>query len=114
MGDKILLRQALYNLLKNAVIYNRENGHVTVSLGKNADKIVCRISNTGPGISLTNQGKIFDRFFRGDTSRTRSNDGFGLGLPLAREILRAHGGETNLIKSDLEDTTFEFFIPVKN
>ena len=110
-GDQTLLRQAFYNLLKNAVHYNFANGHVEFALFQTPGKIVGRISNTGPGISQSNQAKIFDRFFRADTSRTRSHDGFGLGLPLAREILRAHEGDIVLLQSDSEKTTFEIELP---
>ena len=106
-GDKTLLRQAIYNLLTNAVHYNLPNGVVKISLGQTAGRVSCTISNSGPGISQRNVAYIFDRFFREDSSRTRKQDGFGLGLPLAREIVRAHGGDVRLLKSDTETTTFE-------
>ena len=70
-----------------------------------------RVSNTGPGISPTNQNKVFDRFFRADFSRTRKHESFGLGLPLAREIAKAHGGNIVLVASNSEKTTFEFKLP---
>ena len=110
-GDQVLIRQAIYNLLKNAVLYNQSSGRVEVSLTRSAHLIKGRICNTGPGISTRNRDRIFDRFFREDTSRTRSHDGFGLGLPLAREIISAHGGDIILVKSDLEETVFEFNLP---
>ena len=110
-GDETLLRQAFYNLLHNAVRYNWPNGTVRVSLAKTESEIVTRISNTGPGISPRNIDKVFDRFFREDASRNRRNDGFGLGLPLDQEIVRAHGGEITLERSDDEETVFECRLP---
>lgn len=105
-GDPVLLRQACHNLLRNAVHYNRENGWVEISLSGDADKITCRISNTGPGIAPENQDRIFDRFFREDPARARTRGGFGLGLSLAREIIRAHGGDIRLEHSDTAHTCF--------
>jgi heavy metal sensor kinase len=110
-GDETLLRQAFYNLLHNAVRYNWPNGMVRLSLSLNGSQVACRISNTGPGISPRNIGRVFDRFFREDASRNRRNDGFGLGLPLAREIMRAHGGEITLEGSNDEETVFECRLP---
>ena len=110
-GDESLLRQAFYNMLANAVRYNCPNGRVSVVMQKTGDLIKCRLTNTGPGISVRNFERVFDRFFREDTSRSRGQNGFGLGLPLAREIFKAHGGSVNLSKSDLEETVFEVHLP---
>ncbi len=110
-ADESLLRQAFYNMLANAVRYNRPNGRVSVVMRKTEDWIYCQISNTGPGISARNFERVFDRFFREDTSRSGSQKGFGLGLPLAREIFNAHGGSVLLSKSDLEETIFEVNLP---
>jgi signal transduction histidine kinase len=110
-GDETLLRQAFYNILHNAVRYNWPNGRVKVSFSKIGSEIVGRISNTGPGISARNIDRVFDRFFREDVSRNRGNDGFGLGLPLAREIVRAHGGDIILERSDDEETVFVCRVP---
>lgn len=113
-GDKTLLRQAFYNLLSNAIRYNRPNGFVRVSLQEKSGMLTVRISNSGPGIRPTNQNKVFDRFFREDVSRARKHDSFGLGLSLAREIARAHGGNIILLTSDSEETTFEVILPTGN
>jgi two-component system heavy metal sensor histidine kinase CusS len=110
-GDQTLLRQAIHNLLTNAVRYNHSNGVVGISLHKKPGLLTIRVSNTGPGISPTNQNKVFDRFFRADFSRTRKHESFGLGLPLAREIAKAHGGNIVLVASNSEKTTFEFKLP---
>ncbi len=110
-GDGILIRQALYNLLSNAVRYNQPNGKVIIGLQKENTDVMCRIANTGPGIAPRNQGKIFQRFFREDSSRSRQQDGFGLGLSLALEIVNAHGGTLQLEKSDFDETVFCLRLP---
>ncbi len=110
-GDGTLIRQALYNLLSNAVRYNQPEGKVVISLEKEKSDVVCRIANTGPGIASRNQGKIFQRFFREDSSRSRQHDGFGLGLSLALEIVNAHGGTLQLEKSDFDETVFCLRLP---
>ncbi len=110
-GDPVLMRQACHNLLLNAVRYNRENGWVKGSLSQDAERITCRISNAGPGIAPQYQEGIFDRFFREDPARSRSQGGFGLGLSLAREIVRAHGGDICLEQSDADETTFIVQLP---
>ena len=83
-----------------------------VELKRVSDDVVGMVSNTGPGIAPTNQERIFERFFREDSSRNRAADGFGLGLSLAFEILRAHGGNLWLERSDLEETVFRFRLPM--
>ncbi len=111
-GDPVLLKQACHNLLLNAVRYNRENGWVKVSLSRTAGSASCRISNSGLGIAAEHKERIFDRFFREDPSRARTQGGFGLGLSLAREIIRAHGGEIYLEHSDSHHTTFVVQLPL--
>lgn len=110
-GDPVLLRQACHNLLSNAVRYNQKDGWVNVAISKEADRVTCRISNAGPGIAPEYQSRIFARFFREDPSRARSQGGFGLGLSLAREIIRAHGGDISLAQSDEDQTTFVLSLP---
>ena len=110
-GDETLIRQAIYNLLSNAVRYNQPKGRVDIRLKHEGSDVVCRITNTGPGISPRNKDKIFQRFFREDTSRSRQKDGFGLGLSLALEIVRAHRGSLQLEKSDFEETVFNMRLP---
>jgi two-component system, OmpR family, heavy metal sensor histidine kinase CusS len=95
-GDANLLEQALQNLASNAVKYNRPGGRVRFELRRMATHAVVRISNTGPGIAPADRERIFERFFRGDPSRGRT-DGVGLGLSLSREIVRAQGGDIVLL-----------------
>ncbi len=107
-GDPILLRQALLNLIVNAIKYNQADGEVRFFLSKEKDdQIQIVVENTGPGISKEDRERVFHRFHRGDKARSRDVDGFGLGLCLAQEIVRGHGGDLQLIRADEEVTRFE-------
>lgn len=90
MGDKVRLQQLIYILLDNAVRYTKE-GSITCSLRLQGEKIELAIKDTGVGIAKEDLTHIFDRFYRGDTSRKR--DGTGLGLSIAKTIVDAHGGK---------------------
>ncbi len=105
--DSGLLRQALQNLISNAVKYNEPDGKVSVLLEENESEIVIVVANTGPGIPENEREKIFDRFHRADKARSRNVDGFGLGLNLAMEIIRGLGGDLSLARATAEMTKFE-------
>jgi len=105
-ADRSLLQMAVLNLLSNAVKYNRSGGRVTVDLTTTGDEIALTVCNTGPGIPAGDQRKVFERFFRGDRTRSRAIDGLGLGLSLAREIVIAHQGRLALQESTPERTCF--------
>ena len=108
-ADPVLLRQAIQNLVSNAVKYNQTGGSVGCRLFPvdGAAETVIEVSNTGPGIAEEEQDKIFDRFYRIDQSRSRDVDGFGLGLNLAWEIVRAMNGELLLVESNEKITRFQ-------
>jgi len=105
-ADRALLHTALLNLLVNAVKYNEPGGRIRVRLAANAARVVLEVGNSGPGIAAADQARIFDRFHRVETARNRNVDGIGLGLSLAREILRAHGGDLTLDESRAGWTNF--------
>lgn len=106
-ADPGLLRTALLNLLVNAVKYNEPGGRVRVKLESAPHQLVIAIGNSGPGIPAADQNLVFSRFHRADASRQRQVDGIGLGLSLAREIVRAHGGELILRESRPGWTDFQ-------
>ena len=91
-ADQSYIRQALLNLLDNAVKYNVESGAISVSLKKSGSLALFRIANTGHEIPKDREAHIFERFYRADPSRTFDVVGSGLGLSICREIALAHGG----------------------
>jgi heavy metal sensor kinase len=103
-GDSDLLEQALQNLAVNAVKYNRPQGRIHFELSRESDRIFIRVTNTGAGVAPAEREKIFERFYRADSSRSQQVPGVGLGLSLSREIIRIHGGDLKL-EENLEDLT---------
>jgi heavy metal sensor kinase len=93
MGDEIRLRQLMLNLVDNAIKYTPNGGKVTLSLERNNGNASFMVEDTGIGIHPRHLGKIFDRFYRVDKSRSRLPDGLGLGLSISKWVAEAHGGE---------------------
>jgi signal transduction histidine kinase len=106
-GDRILLSTAIHNLFGNAVKYNQPHGRITLQARSEGTHLSIVIGNTGPGISKEDQPRLFERFFRGSPRSGQRPDGIGLGLSLAREIIRAHGGEIALEESRAGWTCFK-------
>jgi heavy metal sensor kinase len=93
-GDPDLLTQVLQNLATNAVKFNRgDPGAIEIALRAANGRALLHMANTGEPLSAEEQKRIFERFYRGDPSRSRRVDGVGLGLSLAREIAASHGGD---------------------
>jgi signal transduction histidine kinase len=111
-GDAHLLRRVLLNLIDNAVRYNRDGGSVGLALRCDGNEAVLVIGNTGPGIPEDRRAELFQRFFRLDADRNRGTGGSGLGLSLCREILAAHDGRIELVKSDNGRTEFAVRLPL--
>lgn len=95
-ADPDLFKQVIQNLTSNAVKHNTEDGLIRFRLKEHGDRVIFTISNTGAPIPEADRGKIFDRFYRVDKSRSRAVPGSGLGLSLAREIIHAHKGSLRL------------------
>ncbi len=95
-ADPDLFKQVIQNLTSNAVKHNTEGGLIRFRLKEQGDRVIFTISNTGAPIPEADRGKIFDRFYRVDKSRSRAVPGSGLGLSLAREIIHAHKGSLRL------------------
>ena len=106
-ADRALLHTALFNLISNAIKYNEQDGKISFRLNSAESKAVFTIGNNGPGIPLEDQPKIFTRFFRGGRVKSPVVEGMGLGLSLAREIVRAHGAELSLQESRAGWTCFK-------
>ena len=110
-ADPVLLHQLVQNLSSNALRYNQTDGHIRFALGRSGSHLVLVVANTGPMIPEPDREKIFERFHRADASRNRS-EGIGLGLAIAREIARAHGGDLVLCKAGPGETAFQLSLPL--
>ena len=110
-GDPDLLAQVVQNLVGNAIKYNVDHGFIRMELESRPGGIRLAVTNSGPPIQAEAQSRLFERFYRGDPSRTRAVEGAGLGLSLSREIARAHGGDLILERSDDAGTTFTLTLP---
>ncbi|HEY9827639.1 MAG TPA: ATP-binding protein [Stenomitos sp.] len=95
-GDRDLLTQVLQNLVDNAAKYNLSDGWIKIVAKRQGQDVITTVTN--PSAQALSEGgdRLFDRFYRGDPARTRQVEGTGLGLSLAREIVRAHQGELTL------------------
>jgi two-component system heavy metal sensor histidine kinase CusS len=111
LGDRAMLRQAISNLLSNAIRHTAPKGSVTITLAELSDrKVSVAVKNPGPGIPAVHLPRIFDRFYRADPSRVRQNEGAGLGLAIVKSITEAHGGRAEVFSSQ-GATTFMLTLP---
>jgi len=113
-ADEALLRRMIVNLLDNAIKYTPPGGRVSVSCDAEDSRYVMTVSDTGLGIPLDLQPRIFERFFRADKVRSRSGSdggGAGLGLSISEWIVQAHGGKLELTRSDKDGSTFTVYLP---
>ena len=113
-GDRDRLKQVVVNLIGNAINYTPKGGAIVVGLGKVADRAQLIVTDNGPGISPEDLPHIFERFYRGEKSRTRQKDGkgFGLGLSIAYWIVRNHGGRIEVNSTVGQGTTFCVWLPL--
>jgi two-component system OmpR family sensor kinase len=115
-ADEDLLRRMILNLLDNAIKYTPEGGNVSVSCDSAPDGYELSVTDSGPGIPVDMQSKIFERFFRVDRARSRTgrDGGAGLGLAIARWIAEAHLGRIELVRSDAAGSAFKVYIPASS
>jgi heavy metal sensor kinase len=110
VADRLTLTQALVNLLDNAIKYSPHEATIVVTVSSNGEAHVL-VTDQGPGIPPEHRHRIFDRFYRVDQSRARSDGGVGLGLSIARWAVEANGGRLTLHRSDASGSTFRLSIP---
>ena len=108
-ADRDRLRQALANLVDNAIKYTPRGGRVDLSAIADQNAVVIRVSDTGPGISEQDLPRIFDRLYRGDQSR--ATRGLGLGLSLVRAYVEAQGGSVSVKSTPGNGSVFEVRLP---
>ena len=113
-ADRDKLAIAYHNLIGNAVKYTPAGGKVAVSVEATADRLAVEVRDTGFGIRPDEQERIFERFFRSADPRVVQIVGTGLGLPLAREIVRLHGGEVTVESQLDQGSTFTATLPIAN
>jgi len=105
-ADIGMIERALSNLLENALIYTQEKGKVSVEIKDKESKVSVKVSDNGQGISEMDLPHVFDRFYRGDKSRT--SEGTGLGLAITKKIIEAHDEHINVKSQIGHGTTFQF------
>jgi two-component system, OmpR family, heavy metal sensor histidine kinase CusS len=114
VADKALVKLALSNLISNAVKYTPSGGKIQVELGKEtSNKAFIRIVDNGNGIPEEQQAFVFDRFYRGDPSRSQQIPGDGLGLAIVKAIMTAHKGKITLTSTLQKGSTFSLLFPTK-
>lgn len=112
-GSDTLIYRLLFNLTENAIKYNRPGGSVRLSVTPEPEKLLIRVSDTGPGIPEHFQRSVFQPFFRVDKSRSREYGGVGLGLSLVWEIVKLHGGTVCVENSSEAGTTVAVSLPLR-
>ena len=110
-GDRLMVRRAISNLLSNALRHTPAGGRIVVHVDDTGDSAVkLSVENPGDTIAREHLPRLFDRFYRVDSSRQRLSDGAGLGLAITRSMLRAHGGDA-VIRSECGMTVCELHFP---
>jgi heavy metal sensor kinase len=112
LGDRVFLRQALVNIIHNAVKYSPVGGAISVIVQNDpAGQVRLEVADDGPGIPPEHSERIFDRFYRVDESRSGGGGGTGLGLSIAQWAVRAHGGDICLLSAKGQGCTFQICLP---
>ncbi len=111
VGVKRLMFEVIYNLCDNAIKYNKNGGKVNVNITESGADITCKISDTGIGISLEHQPRIFERFYRVDKSHSRKSGGTGLGLSIVKHAVMYHNGSVLLESRPNVGTTVTLKFP---
>ena len=107
-AEQSKIEQVLYNLIDNAIKFSNDNSKIFISVYSKHDSVFISVKDTGIGISKKDIGKIFDRFYKSDTSRGKDKKGTGLGLAIAKEIIQAHGENIDVIITEGAGTEFIF------
>jgi len=107
-----LLDEILFNILDNATKYNRENGKILVEMKPRATSVILSITDTGIGIPRSQQNRVFERFYRVDSSRTGRQNGTGLGLSIVKNAVQIHGGKVSIASVEGEWTRISVKFPL--
>lgn len=111
-GSATYCEQMIYNLVDNGIRYNKPGGRVSVATGEDDQgRPVISVSDTGIGIPLDQQDKVFERFYRVDASHSKSTGGTGLGLAIVKHAVQYQGGTIEIHSKPGEGTTFQLTFP---
>ena len=110
-GDRARLKQVVLNLLDNAIKYTPSGGSITVDVRADDNRIACSVSDTGEGIPPDDVPYIFDKLYRARRANRRPVEGSGLGLTIAQQIIRAHGGDLAVQSEPGKGSTFTLTLP---
>jgi signal transduction histidine kinase len=111
MADRTILRQALVNLIDNAVKYSPVKGEIRVRVTENGRDAQIEVEDNGPGIPPEHRGRIFERFYRVDKARTRAEGGSGLGLSIAQWAVSVNGGRIDVQGAPDQGAIFRISLP---
>jgi len=111
IGDRVVLRQALLNLVDNAIKYSPPGGKIEVLVAQAGQGTLIDVSDTGPGIPTELRSRVFDRFYRVDKARSRDNGGTGLGLAIAKWAVEVNGGQLTLEPATGIGSRFRITLP---
>jgi signal transduction histidine kinase len=111
-GDQSQLRLLVKNLVDNALRYTSADGSILVEVFRQDTEAVLRVADTGAGIPLSAQSRVFERFFRVDEARDRAHGGTGLGLSIVKHVVDLHGGRVSLDSELGEGSTFTVSLPI--
>jgi len=110
IGQASMLRQLFFNIIDNAIIYTPENGKINIALSTNTNHVIVKVIDTGIGITSEDQKKIFERFYRVDSSRSQTK-GYGLGLAICQSIVSIHRGHIDITSKPGKGTTVSVYLP---
>ena len=108
--DPILIGQVLRNLLDNALKYSPSHSELRLEISRHSDRVKVALTDRGPGISQKDEGRVFEKFYRGENQRTH---GSGLGLSICQGLVVAHGGVIEVGSRPGGGTTASFSLPLK-
>ena len=108
-----LLHEVIYNLCDNAIKYNVDRGSVNISIEEKENEVGIIIEDTGIGIPLEHQSRIFERFYRVDKSHSKKSGGTGLGLSIVKHAVGYHNGKINLNSEEGKGTRITILLPLK-
>jgi two-component system OmpR family sensor kinase len=111
-GDETRLRQVLGNLVSNALHHTPLDAPITVSIGTRGSEAILEVSDTGSGLSDEQKARVFERFYRADSARTRSTGGSGLGLSIVAALVAAHRGHVTVTNTTPHGATFTVHLPL--